>query len=167
MYIMLRGLKHIFTSLCCILGMTIVTKSSPVTDDPKQVPPQALNPDVGPMPGPSPVSPPVSSGSDQPANPSSPESQPSEAEGIAVLSHQLEDGQEPEFPHAEMARLDEMINRPRWVVPVLHNGELEILLDAVIDLCKKGKILRTIFHICRKCTTVNHCYCEYVDYSEQ
>ena len=48
------------------------------------------------------------------------------------------DDQEVEFPHMELARLDEMINRPRWVVPVLHNGELEILLDASIALCKKG-----------------------------
>jgi len=48
------------------------------------------------------------------------------------------DDQEVEFPLVELARLDEMINRPRWVVPVLHNGELEILLDASIVLCKKG-----------------------------
>jgi len=48
------------------------------------------------------------------------------------------DDQEVEFPHMELARLDEMINRPRWVVPVLHNGELEILLDASVALCKKG-----------------------------
>lgn len=45
---------------------------------------------------------------------------------------------EPEFPHAELARLDEMINRPRWVVPVLPKGELEILLDSAIILCKQG-----------------------------
>ncbi|KAK6325421.1 hypothetical protein J4Q44_G00047630 [Coregonus suidteri] len=31
-----------------------------------------------------------------------------------------------------------MINRPRWVVPVLPKGELEVLLEAAIDLCKKG-----------------------------
>ena len=45
---------------------------------------------------------------------------------------------EVEFPHAELAKLDEMINRPRWVVPVLPRGELEVLLDAAVDLCKKG-----------------------------
>jgi len=45
---------------------------------------------------------------------------------------------EVDFPLAELARLDEMINRPRWVVPVLHNGELEVLLDASINLCKQG-----------------------------
>ncbi|XP_076338950.1 ubiquitin carboxyl-terminal hydrolase 9X-like isoform X1 [Tachypleus tridentatus] len=53
-------------------------------------------------------------------------------------NQKLLEGQEPDFPHAELARLDEMINRPRWVVPVLPKGELEILLDASIDLCKKG-----------------------------
>ncbi len=45
---------------------------------------------------------------------------------------------EPEFPHDKLASLDEMISRPRWVVPVLPKGELEILLDAAIDLCRKG-----------------------------
>ena len=43
------------------------------------------------------------------------------------------------FPHAELSRLDEMINRQRWVVPVLPKGELEILLDASIKLCQAGK----------------------------
>lgn len=43
------------------------------------------------------------------------------------------------FPLTELSHLDEMINRPRWVVPVLHKGELEILLDASINLCKKGQ----------------------------
>lgn len=43
-----------------------------------------------------------------------------------------------EFPVTELAKLDEMINRPRWVVPVLPNGELELLLEAAINLCKKG-----------------------------
>lgn len=28
--------------------------------------------------------------------------------------------------------------RPRWVVPVLPKGELEVLLEAAIDLSKKG-----------------------------
>lgn len=54
---------------------------------------------------------------------------------------ELEEGQEPDFPHTELAKLDEMINRPRWVVPVLPKGELEVLLDASIDLCKKSEFL--------------------------
>ena len=32
-----------------------------------------------------------------------------------------------------------IIFRPRWVVPVLPKGELEVLLEAAIDLSKKGK----------------------------
>lgn len=32
------------------------------------------------------------------------------------------------------------MHRPRWVVPVLPKGELEVLLEAAIDLCKKGNI---------------------------
>jgi len=31
-----------------------------------------------------------------------------------------------------------MINRPRWVVPVLPKGELEVLLEASIKLCRAG-----------------------------
>ena len=46
---------------------------------------------------------------------------------------------EPEFPVAELARLEEMISRPRWVIPVLPGGELEVLLNAAIDLCKQGE----------------------------
>lgn len=42
------------------------------------------------------------------------------------------------FPIVEMARLDEMISNPRWVVPVLPGGQLEVLLDAAIVLTRKG-----------------------------
>lgn len=62
----------------------------------------------------------------------------SDGSGEQDESTELPDGQEPDFPHAELARLDEMINRPRWVVPVLPNGELEILLDTAISLSKQG-----------------------------
>lgn len=31
------------------------------------------------------------------------------------------------------------VSRPRWVVPVLPKGELEVLLEAAIELSKKGK----------------------------
>lgn len=48
---------------------------------------------------------------------------------------------EPDFPHAKLATLDEKISSPRWVVPVLPEQELECLLQASIDLCKKGKFL--------------------------
>lgn len=43
------------------------------------------------------------------------------------------------FPLSELSKLDEMINRPRWVVPVLPKGELEVLLEASIKLCQAGK----------------------------
>ncbi|XP_052826881.1 probable ubiquitin carboxyl-terminal hydrolase FAF-X, partial [Octopus bimaculoides] len=51
---------------------------------------------------------------------------------------ELQDDQEPDFPHEALAKLDEMINRPRWVVPVLPKGELELLLEASIKLSKES-----------------------------
>ncbi|XP_024944100.1 probable ubiquitin carboxyl-terminal hydrolase FAF-X isoform X6 [Cephus cinctus] len=45
---------------------------------------------------------------------------------------------EPDFPHAKLAVLDEKISSPRWIVPVLPEQELECLLQASIDLCRKG-----------------------------
>ena len=45
---------------------------------------------------------------------------------------------EPDFPHQALNRLDEMIHRQRWVVPVLPKSELEVLLDASISLCSRG-----------------------------
>ena len=42
------------------------------------------------------------------------------------------------FPVDKLAHLDDMINRPRWVIPVLPKGELEVLLEASIALAKKG-----------------------------
>ncbi|GBN83734.1 putative ubiquitin carboxyl-terminal hydrolase FAF-X [Araneus ventricosus] len=50
----------------------------------------------------------------------------------------LPEGQEPDFPVAELARLEGMINRSDWNVPVLPKGELEVLLDAAINLSKLG-----------------------------
>jgi hypothetical protein len=47
---------------------------------------------------------------------------------------------EPDFPHAKLALLDEKISSPRWVVPVLPEQELEVLLQASIDLCRKGEV---------------------------
>ncbi|KAI5279578.1 putative Ubiquitin Carboxyl-Terminal Hydrolase Faf-X [Manis pentadactyla] len=70
------------------------------------------------------------------SNENSPATPPNEqAHGEAPP--QLED-EEPAFPHTDLAKLDDMINRPRWVVPVLPKGELEVLLEAAIDLSKKG-----------------------------
>ncbi|KAJ9591429.1 hypothetical protein L9F63_002035 [Diploptera punctata] len=47
-------------------------------------------------------------------------------------------GTEPDFPHTKLALLDDKISSPRWVVPVLPEQELEVLLQASIDLCRKG-----------------------------
>ena len=55
-------------------------------------------------------------------------------------SEELAEGAEPEFPNEALTKLDEMISRPRWVVPVLPKGELEILLESAIALAKKGLI---------------------------
>lgn len=42
-----------------------------------------------------------------------------------------------------------LMYRPRWVVPVLPKGELEVLLEAAIDLCKKGNalFLGLVYHL--------------------
>lgn len=79
--------------------------------------------------------------------PQSPNSNPATSEQDVLQEDTVEmaEGQDPDFPVAELARLDEMINRPRWVVPVLPKGELEVLLDAAIKLCKEGE---TSSHIC-------------------
>lgn len=53
---------------------------------------------------------------------------------------------EAKFPLPELNRLDDMINRPRWVIPVLPKGELELLLDASIALAKRG-----VDHLCEPC----------------
>uniref|UniRef100_H2M4X8 ubiquitinyl hydrolase 1 n=1 Tax=Oryzias latipes TaxID=8090 RepID=H2M4X8_ORYLA len=71
-----------------------------------------------------------------PQNQNSPVSPPDEQSQVD-RPPQLEE-EEPAFPHTDLAKLDDMINRPRWVVPVLPKGELEVLLEAAIDLSKKG-----------------------------
>lgn len=53
-------------------------------------------------------------------------------------SNQLHE--EPEFPIFKLNMLHEKISSPRWVVPVLPEQELECLLQASIELCKKGYI---------------------------
>lgn len=42
------------------------------------------------------------------------------------------------FPFAELTKLDQMISWPRWIIPVLPKGQLEVLLQAAINLAKKG-----------------------------
>ncbi|XP_047353087.1 probable ubiquitin carboxyl-terminal hydrolase FAF-X isoform X1 [Vespa velutina] len=45
---------------------------------------------------------------------------------------------EPDFPISKLNILHEKISSSRWVVPVLPEQELECLLQASIELCKKG-----------------------------
>lgn len=52
---------------------------------------------------------------------------------------QEKDSDDVEFPLEALSRLDNMINKPRWIIPVLPNGELEVLLEASIELCKRGE----------------------------
>lgn len=47
---------------------------------------------------------------------------------------------EPDFPRSKLAMLDEKISSPRWVVPVLPEQELECLMQASIDLCRKSEL---------------------------
>lgn len=42
------------------------------------------------------------------------------------------------FPLDHLARLDEQLGRPKWVVPVRQDDDLERLLRASIRLCKEG-----------------------------
>ena len=49
--------------------------------------------------------------------------------------------EEPDFPMDVLNRMDDMINKPRWVVPVLPKGELEVLLEESIRLCKRGEFV--------------------------
>ena len=43
------------------------------------------------------------------------------------------------FPEDKLAKLEGMIHKPRWVIPILRGAELEILLKAAISLSEKGE----------------------------
>ena len=45
---------------------------------------------------------------------------------------------DPPFPVGALEALDQMVNRKRWVVPVIPKGDLEQLLHAAINLCREG-----------------------------
>ena len=45
-----------------------------------------------------------------------------------------------DFPQDHLARLDEQLSRPKWVVPVRHDDDLERLLRASIRLCRESKL---------------------------
>lgn len=97
---------------------------------------QEGQPQQGPVPVPAPAAP---AGGTQPVPPQPiPTAQQVEENGQGDSVTEMGEDGDPEFPVQELARLDEMINRPRWVVPVLPNGELEVLLNACIKLCREG-----------------------------
>ncbi|CAH7488181.1 probable ubiquitin carboxyl-terminal hydrolase FAF-X [Phodopus roborovskii] len=108
--------------------MTITTRGSPVGGNESQ----GQTPDGQSQP---PFQQNQISSSDS-SNENSPATPPDEqGQGDAPPQHEDEDLS---FPHADLAKLEDMINRPRWMVPVLPKGELEVLLEASIDLSKKG-----------------------------
>ena len=67
-----------------------------------------------------------------------------EASSVAVADNRTVAGEgqggekEPDFPVDVLTSLDEQLNRPRWVVPVLPKSDLEQLLEASIKLAKAG-----------------------------
>jgi len=61
-----------------------------------------------------------------------------DGDGVGEGESEVGDVGEPDFPVSALARLDEMIHRQRWVVPVLPKCELEMLLQAAIHLSTTG-----------------------------
>ncbi|XP_053353241.1 probable ubiquitin carboxyl-terminal hydrolase FAF-X isoform X4 [Clarias gariepinus] len=112
--------------------MTATTRGSPMGGNESQEQGQAPDGQSQPPLPQNQTSTPTSSNENSPVSPPDEQVQGGDCAG------QLEEEEEPAFPHADLAKLDDMINRPRWVVPVLPKGELEVLLEAAIDLCKKG-----------------------------
>ncbi|XP_024919431.1 ubiquitin carboxyl-terminal hydrolase 9X isoform X3 [Cynoglossus semilaevis] len=114
--------------------MTATTRGSPVggNDSQGQGQGQGQAPDAQSQP-PLPQNQTSSPNSSNENSPVSPPDEPGQGDGTPQLEEE-----EPAFPHTDLAKLDDMINRPRWVVPVLPKGELEVLLEAAIDLSKKG-----------------------------
>lgn len=48
------------------------------------------------------------------------------------------DPPESDFPLDHLTKLDDQLNRPKWVVPVRADDDLERLLKASIKLCREG-----------------------------
>ena len=55
----------------------------------------------------------------------------------------LDENGEPKFPLDDLTKLEEQVNRVRWIVPVLADGELIKCLRAAVRLARKS---RTLFH---------------------
>ena len=47
-------------------------------------------------------------------------------------------GGDADFPAKVLQKLDDSLNRTKWIVPVTPRGDLEVLLLAAIRLCKRG-----------------------------
>ena len=61
--------------------------------------------------------------------------------GEGVMSGRSEEGDPVvDFPLDHLARLDEQLGRPKWVVPVRRDDDLERLLRASIRLCNEGEV---------------------------
>ena len=62
----------------------------------------------------------------------------SQIENLEATEEDFDENGDPIFPHDLLSRLDEMVNKPKWIIPVLPKAELELLMDATILLAKKG-----------------------------
>ena len=51
------------------------------------------------------------------------------------------------FPLAKLTKLEELIHNPRWVIPVLPKGELEVLLETSITLARAKADKRCIYKV--------------------
>ena len=45
------------------------------------------------------------------------------------------------FPLSLLSSLDEQLSRPKWVVPVRENDELETLIKSAIELAREGNFV--------------------------
>ena len=66
-------------------------------------------------------------------------------ESYIVTDDDFDENGDPIFPHDLLAKLDEMVNKPKWIIPVLPKAELELLMDATIKLAKKGILFLVVF----------------------
>ena len=55
------------------------------------------------------------------------------------------------FPLAKLTKLEELIHNPRWVIPVLPKGELEVLLETSITLARAKADKRCIYKVSSNC----------------
>lgn len=64
-----------------------------------------------------------------------------ENDSYEVTDADFDENGDPVFPHDLLAKLDEMVNKPKWIIPVLPKAELELLMDVTIKLARKGNFL--------------------------